>query len=102
MVISTIMTTVAFFLPLAVGECRAVPTDLDGWSPAGIASVKRLVTLDCHHGEYNEVHLLLLGLPSDKAQNELQRTSLINSPRKEKKTALKGKPKKESYCMHQV
>lgn len=55
MIISTIMTTVAFFLPLAVGECRAVPTDLEGWSPAGIASVERLVTLNCHHGEYNEV-----------------------------------------------
>ena len=55
MIISTIMTSVAFFLPLAVGECRAVPTDLDGWSPAGIASLKRLVTLNCHHGEYNEV-----------------------------------------------
>ncbi|CAM9177656.1 unnamed protein product, partial [Laminaria digitata] len=60
MIISTVMTTVAFFLPLAVGECREVPTDLDGWSPAGIASVERLVTLNCHHGEYNELATLFL------------------------------------------
>lgn len=56
MVISTIMTSMAFFLPLAVGECRPEPTDLEGWSPAGVASLKRLVTLNCHHGEYNEVY----------------------------------------------
>lgn len=55
MVISTIMTTVAFFLPLAVGECHPVPTNLEGWSPAGVASLERLVTLNCHHDEYNEV-----------------------------------------------
>lgn len=55
MVVNTIMTTLAFFLPLALGECRPVPTDMDGWSPAGMASLKRLVTLNCHHHEYNEV-----------------------------------------------
>eukprot|EP00752_Nemacystus_decipiens_P007845 g7009.t1 len=60
MVISTIMTTVAFFLPLAVGECRPEPNDLDGWSPAGVASLKRLVTLNCQHGEYNELATLFL------------------------------------------
>ncbi|CAM9787116.1 unnamed protein product [Ectocarpus sp. 6 AP-2014] len=60
MVISSIMTTVAFFLPLAVGECRPIPTDLEGWSPSGVASIKRLVTLNCHHGEYNELGTLFL------------------------------------------
>lgn len=55
MAISTLVTTVAFFLPLAVGECRPVPTDLEGWSPAGVESLKRLVTLNCRHGEFNEV-----------------------------------------------
>ncbi|CAM9288352.1 unnamed protein product, partial [Hapterophycus canaliculatus] len=60
MVISTIVTTVAFFLPLAIGECRTVPTDTEGWSHAGVASLGRLVTLNCHHGEYNELGTLFL------------------------------------------
>eukprot|EP00903_Cladosiphon_okamuranus_P010912 g10308.t1 len=62
MVISTVMTTVAFFLPLAVGECRPEPTDLDGWSAAGASSLKRLVTLNCHRGEYNEVRMFCRGI----------------------------------------
>lgn len=66
MVISSIMTTVAFFLPLAVGECRPVPTDLEGWSPSGVASIKRLVTLNCHHGEYNEVNERLTAVGSSE------------------------------------
>lgn len=56
MTVSTVMTTMSFFLPLAIGECRAVPTDLEGWSPAGVESLHRLVTLNCHHGYYNEVN----------------------------------------------
>jgi len=70
MVISTLVTTVAFFLPLAIGECRPVPTDLEGWSPAGVASLKRLVTLNCHHGEFNEVRTSLCRSRPEQAKKQ--------------------------------
>lgn len=77
MLVSSLVSAASFFLPLGVGECREVPTDLADWSPAGEESVRRLVTFNCRHGYYNEASeqgRLIRGFPRLETRGESPET----------------------------
>ncbi|KAG5190313.1 channel voltage activated chloride channel [Tribonema minus] len=59
----TLVSVVAWFLPLAAGRCRPVPTHVEGWSESGVRVLNSLVRHNCPAGHYNELASLFLVEP---------------------------------------
>lgn len=56
-----LMTTLSFFLPIIVGNCTALPVDMEAWSDQEKGLVEELVPLYCQEDtQYNELASLFL------------------------------------------
>lgn len=75
--ISMLVSTVSFVMPLIWNRCTDKPTDMQDWSNQEKNLVDALVQFQCEDGQYNEVASLIF-TDADTAIKQLVRVSIHN------------------------